>query len=169
MEIEHLSIDFNITNFTVDTAQINGEVPIVKIGDDQMRFQLSGFDFKLQFDYEFISDPPVFADIGTASLAIERMTFAADLQTSMDEAFSIKLLELGLNFDKPGSFLDIEGISDFGIVLNNTINTFISIFRNRLCSMINEQLFTEKFSTIANSILALVPNDIEILNTDFYI
>ena len=46
-----------------------------------MRFQLSGFDFKLQFDYEFISDPPIFADIGTASIAIERMNFAADLQT----------------------------------------------------------------------------------------
>jgi len=35
--------------------------------------------------------------------------------------------------------------------------------------MINEQIFTEKFSAIINKVLSLVPNDIELLDSDFYV
>jgi hypothetical protein len=35
--------------------------------------------------------------------------------------------------------------------------------------MINEQIFTQKFSGIANKVLSLIPNDIELLHSDFYI
>jgi hypothetical protein len=79
------------------------------------------------------------------------------------------LLDLTLNFTHPGSLLNLDGLNDFGVVINSTLNHFTSIFRNRLSSMINEQIFTEKFSGIINKVLSLVPNDIELFDSDFYI
>lgn len=79
------------------------------------------------------------------------------------------MLNLTLDFKQPGSLLDLDGLNDFGIVINNTLNHLSSIVRNRLSSMINEQIFTQKFSGIANKVVSLIPNDIELLHSDFYI
>ena len=35
--------------------------------------------------------------------------------------------------------------------------------------MINEQIFTEKFSGIINKVFSLFPNDIEVLDSDFFV
>ena len=103
-----------------------------------MRFELADFTLELAFDYEFITDPPILADIGTAQVKIKGMTFAADIKTFLEESFSLELIDLKLDFQNPGSLLNLEGLNDFGIVINNTLNHLTSIFRNRLSSMINE-------------------------------
>ena len=169
ISIEGLTTDFNVTNLKIAEAYLDGQTPGVQIGDEQMRFQLADFTLELSFDYEFITDPPIFADIGTAQVNIRGMTFAADIKTFLEESFSMQLVDLKLDFQNPGGLLNLDGLNDFGIVINDTLNHFTSIFRNRLSSMVNEQIFTEKFSSIANKVLALVPNDIELLNSDFYI
>ena len=169
ISIEGLTTDFNVTNLKIAEAYLDGQTPVVQIGDGQMRFQLADFTLELSFDYEFITDPPIFADIGTAQINIRGLTFAADIKTFLEESFSLQLIDLKLDFQNPGGLLNLDGLNDFGIVINDTLNHFTSIFRNRLSSMINEQIFTEKFSSIANKVLALVPNDIELLNSDFYI
>jgi hypothetical protein len=158
-----------VTAISVINAQLDGTVPIVKIGDGQMRFELASFTIELGFDYEFITNPPIFADIGTASVNIGGMTLVADIESFLEDSFSIQLLDLTLNFTHPGSLLNLDGLNDFGVVINSTLNHFTSIFRNRLSSMINEQIFTEKFSGIINKVLSLVPNDIELFDSDFYI
>ena len=150
-------------------ANLDGTVPILKIGDGQLRFELASFTLDLGFDYEFITNPPILADIGTASVNIGGMTLVADIESFLEDTFSIQLLDLTLNFSHPGSLLNLDGLNDFGVVINSTLNHFTSIFRNRLSSMINEQIFTDKFSAIINKVLALVPNDIELLNSDFYV
>ena len=139
-----------MTAISVINAQLDGTVPIVKIGDGQMRFELASFTIELGFDYEFITNPPIFADIGTASVNIGGMTLVADIESFLEDSFSIQLLDLTLNFTHPGSLLNLDGLNDFGVV-------------------INEQIFTEKFSGIINKVLSLVPNDIELFDSDFYI
>ena len=54
-----------------------------------MRFELVDFTLELGFDYEFITNPPIFADIGTATVNIGGMTFATDLETFLEDSFSI--------------------------------------------------------------------------------
>ncbi len=119
-------------------AELDGTVPIVKIGDGQLRFELTDFTFDLSFDYEFITNPPILADIGTATVNIGGMTLATDIETFLQDSFSIQLLDLNLNFSHPGSLLNLDGLNDFGVVINSTLNHFTTIFRNRLSSMINE-------------------------------
>jgi hypothetical protein len=79
--IEGLTTDFNVTGISVIKAELDGTVPIVKIGDGQFRFELANFTFDLSFDYEFITNPPIFADIGTATVNIGGMTLATDIET----------------------------------------------------------------------------------------
>jgi len=43
-----------------------------------------------------------------------------------------------LNFTDPGALINIDGLNDFGIIVNNTVNTLLSIVRNRLVSIVNE-------------------------------
>ena len=50
---------------------------------------MADFTLELSFDYEFITDPPIFADIGTAQINIRGLTFAADIKTFLEESFSL--------------------------------------------------------------------------------
>ena len=81
ISIEGLTTDFNVTGISVIKAELDGTVPIVKIGDGQLRFELVDFTFDLSFDYEFITNPPIFADIGTATVNIGGMTLTTDIET----------------------------------------------------------------------------------------
>jgi hypothetical protein len=76
---------------------------------------------------------------------------------------------LTLDFIETGPLLNIDGLNDFGIVLNNTINTFAAIVRNRLSSIINAQYATPAVNSAVNKILALIPQDIDLFHSDFYI
>lgn len=89
---------------------------------------MADLTFELGFDYEFITDPPIFADIGTAQVKIGGMTIATDLKTFLEESFTVELIDFTLEFKNPGSLLNLDGLNDFGIVINNTLNHFTSIF-----------------------------------------
>jgi len=54
-----------------------------------VRFELKGLTLELTFDYEFITDPPIFADIGAATVNIGGMTLAANIETSLEDYFSL--------------------------------------------------------------------------------
>jgi hypothetical protein len=43
-----------------------------------------------------------------------------------------------MDFEHPGALINIDGINDFGQVVNNTGNTLLAIVRNRLVSIVNE-------------------------------
>ena len=58
-------MDFNISNIHIAEASINGGLPLVQLGTDAFTLQISDLDIKLAFDFEFITDPPILADIGT--------------------------------------------------------------------------------------------------------
>jgi hypothetical protein len=53
--------------------------------------------------------------------------------------------------------LNFEGVNNFGTVLNNTLNTLTAIIRNRLSSIINEQLVTPKANQILKNVLSIIP------------
>jgi hypothetical protein len=38
---------------------------LILLGEDKLTLQISDLDIKLAFDFEFITDPPLLADIGT--------------------------------------------------------------------------------------------------------
>lgn len=144
LSIEHSSVNFNISNAHVASAGLNGSVPIIQIGEDVLQVQISDLELEIKLDYEFITDPPLLADIGEFTISIRGLSFSTLLNTSLSEnkTLSVDLHWISLNFTGAGALINIDGLNDFGTVVNNTGNTLISIIRNRLVSIVNEQLIT---------------------------
>ena len=65
--------------------------------------------------------------------------------------------------------LNWQGENGLSTVFNNLLDMVIAIAKNRLKSIINEQLLTQKINTIVNHILEIVPEDIELGNSTFYL
>ena len=73
---ELMSFDFNITDMKFIRADANGLTPIIQLWDNAATFQFEGVALEFAFDYAVISDPPIFADIGSATLKIETLSFS---------------------------------------------------------------------------------------------
>ena len=167
---DQISVDFNITNAFVSKSHVNGDIPLVDILDQEARLQLESLDLQLAFDYAFITDPPFLADIGSATIGINGMGFAVQFNTThSSDAFEIGLLDLALEFVQPEDFVSFDGLNDLSYVITSNVNTLSSVFRNRLSSMIEQQLFTATINEIVNKVIATVPHDIEIKNTPYYL
>jgi hypothetical protein len=70
--VDFISFDFNVTQLNFPQASIEPSLPIILLGENKARFQIN-LTMEIEFDYEYISDPPIFADIGTAYLGVEGM------------------------------------------------------------------------------------------------
>jgi hypothetical protein len=116
----------------------------------------------VEFDYAYISDPPVFADIGTAYIGVNGMTLDFEWTSTYNGTLELSLSDLQLTFapDQPHPLFD--GISDFSILASNMATTITAIIRNRLATLVNSQLLTPKLNTIANRITKLFPSMIPI-------
>jgi len=128
-------------------------------------------NLNLTFDYTFITDPPILADIGEAYLGVDEMALAINLNTTYnttDEVLAVWLGDVHLEFGKSPLAI-FDGLSDFSEVVTGLVDTFGAIIRNRLASIINEQLFTSKINTLLNALLALAPQDLDIPGTEFYL
>jgi hypothetical protein len=71
---------------------------------------------------------------------INGLNLAIDLNSTIndDKQLHINMENLFLDFTNPRALINIYGLNDFGIVVNNTGNTLLSIVRNRLASIVNE-------------------------------
>lgn len=115
--------------------------------------------------------PPILADIGTFIINIDQLSlstlFSTALSNDENKTISVDLKNFYLNFTNPGPLIDIEGYNDFGSVINGTGNTLLAIVRNRLVSLIEEQLLTGKINKLVNKILNLLPQDIYLSDNVF--
>jgi hypothetical protein len=120
-------------------SSISGAIPLVDIMDSEARLQLEDLNLQISFDYAFITDPPLLADIGSATIGLSGIEFGAKFNTTLAEnIFEIGLIDLALDFVDPTHLVSFEGINDFSEVITNVVNTFGAIFRNRLSSMMNQ-------------------------------
>ena len=71
IDLDVLSLDYNLTNFRFVKAEYEVSSPIIDINYDYFNFSIPGLSLTLELDYEYVSDPPLFADIGTASFSME--------------------------------------------------------------------------------------------------
>ena len=96
--VEFLTFDFNITQLKFVNSGLNPVAPLIKLGDNQARLQINELTLELEFDYQYISDPPLFADIGTAYLGVEGMTIDFTWNSTYNGTFDINLWDMKLDF-----------------------------------------------------------------------
>jgi hypothetical protein len=140
--VDFMNITFNVTNFRFTKSELNPKGPIIQLGDNYALFSINELSLDVEFDYQYISDPPIFADIGVGYLGIEGMTLEFTMTTQMDSDFEIFITDLWMDFDPDQPQPLFDGISDFSQMGSNIMTTIWAIIRNRLQSLINAQLLT---------------------------
>ena len=104
--------------------------------------------FDLVGNYSFITDPPLFADIGESRLHFAPTNISAGVKsgyvrTSTGEQFELQFSDINLTSNSTNSdgtitgLADFDGVSDFSQVMSGTVNTLAAVIRNRLESFIN--------------------------------
>ena len=71
-----LSIAASIMDIEILEAGLNDQLPIFQLEDNMAKFQFENLTFILQADYSYVSDPPLFADIGTATILLSGLSLS---------------------------------------------------------------------------------------------
>lgn len=160
--VDFLTFEFNLTQFRFTQSDLNPLGSIIVLGDNEARFQIDQLTLNVEFDYAYISDPPLFADIGVAYLGFDGMSLDFNWTSTYDGELVLQITDIEMNFapDQPHPLFD--GISDISILASNMATTVSAIVRNRLVSLVNSELLTPKINTIANRITKLFPSMIPI-------
>lgn len=86
---EDFGLEFNLTNLQFIETSLDPTKPIVDILDSEARLQLDDFGLRLGFDYAFIMDPPILADIGSGEIGINGLGIETLLSTSLSSNQSV--------------------------------------------------------------------------------
>lgn len=109
-------------------------------------------------NYAYVSDPPIFADIGEAYIGIDTMDFIFNISSSLtDDDLNVTLKNITLEFRDPHPNIVFDGLSDFSELATGLVTTLTTVIRNRLKSFINNGYLDGKINKIANAVINLVP------------
>jgi len=91
--------------------------------------------------------------------------------TTLEDSLKIWLQDnVRVDFDHPDPFCNFDGLSDFSDVSTNVLNTIAAVVRNRGVYLVNEGgHFVKKINAIVNNILGLLPPEISLPNSDWYL
>ena len=161
-----IKIDFNITNILIENFSLDNEFTLCTLYEDRAVFGIKNFTGNMRADYQYISDPPIFADIGTFKLDIENTT--AILDFTVDFFNIIEIIINKMDFEAQPFNVQFDGVSDISDVSSRFINFVGNIIRGRLVS-INKYLGPQKLSDLVNDVIEMIPDEIDIPTTDLYL
>ena len=117
----------------------------------------------------FISDPPILADIGSFWFQLSGVDFTTTVSTFLlDKHLQVDVKSADLNFTNPDAVVNIDGLSDLSLFMNDTVNIVSVMVRNRIASLINTPMVIHKINLILNAILLEIPINIH-LGGDLYL
>lgn len=164
------SVDYNITDFAIYDADYNGTVTIAVIEENEVLFQLNNLTLNVTCNYAYVSDPPIFADIGEAYIGIDTMDFIFNISSNLtDDDLDVTLKNITLDFKDPHPNVVFDGLSDFSELATGLVTTLTTVIRNRLKSFINNGYLDGKINKIANTVIDLVPEQVSLGKTGLYL
>lgn len=78
---ELIQISANLTNIKIIDISFDKSVRQVTLGDDTATFATKNITVNCSIDYEYITDPPILADLGTIKLEVDNLTFTVSGST----------------------------------------------------------------------------------------
>ena len=94
---DDMSVDFELDSFKIINASMDYNISNVKIIDNEgIIFRFQNLQFGLSGDYSFITDPPIFADIGEANFFFAPTNFSTGIQSEIVRShnFSGEMMQL---------------------------------------------------------------------------
>lgn len=114
---------------------LNPGSKLMQLGDDQAVFQIEDFKGIFRFQYEYISEPPIFFDMGNFDLIVNDTNLKVNFSTVMDES---KILQVNINefilSIQPFS-VSFNGESDMSFVISEYLTFFGNFARSRIISI----------------------------------
>lgn len=121
-------------------------------------------------NYQFITDPPLLADIGYFNLNMHNVTFLIQGTTAFTEGiFDINLNKINLDLNPYTGGINFDGISDTSDVISRFITFAINVVSARIDSFSKYPKFLPKINKIINGLIDLLPDEIDIPMTDLYL
>jgi hypothetical protein len=115
----------------------------------------------------YISDPPLFADIGNVEFAALNSSVMFNGRTNFNNSlFNLTVVDTSIDID-PFS-LDFNGISDMSDVATRLVNFGGNVLRGRIVSLSKYKPAIYKFNHLFNQLVSIIPDEIDIPGTDIY-
>ena len=92
--------------------QLDATQQLVKLYDDRLVFGVKNFTANGGFSYMYVSDPPIFADIGDFDMDIGNTTFILDFDQSFGEDGVMDIIINNLELFIAPWRAQFDGISD---------------------------------------------------------
>jgi hypothetical protein len=162
-----MSFSFNATGFRIGDLSLDQSCKLMELHDDRFVFSFRNFTGNFKLDYMYISDPPIFADIGGFELDVANTTFLLDVDPNVINGVLdvlIHRLELGVDPFR----VEIDGVSDISDASTRFITYVGNVIRSRIVSALAYS-GPERINPTVNTILAMIPDEKNIPGTQLYL
>jgi hypothetical protein len=162
-----ISFKFNASGFKIADLSLDQSCKLMELHDDRFVFAFRNFTGNFKLDYMYISDPPIFADIGDFELDIANTTFLLDVDPNVvNGVLDVDIHRLELDIDP--FRVEIDGVSDISDVSTRFITFVGNVIRSRLVSVL-AYAGPERINPMVNKILAMIPDEKNIPGTQLYL
>eukprot|EP00347_Sterkiella_histriomuscorum_P011027 403374027 len=166
-DLGFLNLDLNFTNIQIYNLSVSDANDQVQLLDERVVIESKDLVFNISCDYSYITDPPIFADFGTQYLLLDHWDTLINGTTFYENDtihVDINVLESSIGqFD-----MEFDGLSDFSIIFTDIVGSAVDLIGSKVAGLIGSQLAT-KLVPLINKLIQMIPGEIPIPNTDFYI
>ena len=133
---EVIKFDFNATGFKISDLSLDNKCKLMTLYNDRMVFAFKNFTGNFGFDYMYISDPPIFSDIGMYDWNLTSLTFIVDMYQYFNDEGDMNITINHLDVDIQPWRMTFDGISDISQVATSFISYVGTVLTNRLTSIV---------------------------------
>jgi hypothetical protein len=162
-----MKFDFNVTGLKITDLSLDPTAKLMELFDDRLVYSIRNFTGNFGFSYMYISDPPIFADIGDFNLVLDNTTFLMDFDTNIANGV-LDLLIHRLEMDVYPFDIKIDGISDISDVASRFMTYVGNVLRGRLNSIV-KYAGPGRFNPMINKLLEMIPDEKNIGSSNLYV
>lgn len=130
-DIGILNVSGNVTNLFGNHIHLGNDTSLIALHDDYITFNLSELVLDGSIGYEFITDPPIMADIGFLNISIDGLEILFNATTEVENGdLKLNLTYVHAQLEHFG--LVFDGLNDFLWSLNGLLNTIFDVVLTRL-------------------------------------
>lgn len=147
------TVEAEISNLFIKNFSLDNTHKLMQLGDNQAVFSIADLVGHVEFDYSYLTDPPLLADIGTFHFDLAKTNLTVDASTNMEPSSGVMQIELHeFNLSMDEFKLNIDGVSDLGLVLNDLVNYVGNVLQYRLLNIV-KFLGADKIGNLVNVLL----------------
>jgi hypothetical protein len=163
-----ISIRFNLTDLRFEGFSIDPTVDLVTlVGNDEATISFRDFRGKILANYMYITDPPLLADIGQIHFENYNTSLYMNGFSKFDDGMlNITLAAFDLEVDP--FVLHFDGISDTSDVISRFLTFAGNVIGDRISSLSRFPPALTKFNNLINTIISIIPDELDIPGTDLY-